>query len=70
MRAFFVRFKKGDNPQITRRYPAYKPPISRIFKEAGYLRFMPGKLAGYSPDGLVAELHFNFLFLKTTQITL
>ncbi len=33
---------KGDNPQITRRYPAYKPPITRILKEAGYRRLMYG----------------------------
>ncbi|SFW13052.1 hypothetical protein [Chitinophaga sancti] len=30
--------KKRDNPQITRRYPAYKPPLTRILKEAAYLR--------------------------------
>ena len=42
----FQAFKKGDNPQITRRYPAYKPPLSRLFKKAGYPRFISGSGSG------------------------
>lgn len=34
--------KSIDIPPITRRYPADKPPITRILKEAGYLRVISG----------------------------
>jgi len=68
----------GDIPHITRIYPAYNPPISRIYKEAGYLRDTHGKgmgqprhqvLLGPKPRG-VAVINEIFTYFYRVLICL